>query len=73
MSVVQVWVSFDRALDEVVEDLVELRVERRLVGEARELREELADGAALVAGQVEPDLAVHDRLLRHVPEHRGIG
>ena len=55
-------------LDELVEDLVELGLERGLVGEARELREEPADGLALVAGQVEPELAVHDVSVGHVAE-----
>ena len=47
-----------RVLDQLVEDLVELGVERGLVGKARELGQELAGGGALVAGQVEADLGV---------------
>ena len=53
---------------EAIEDLVELGLERRLVGEARELREELADLLALVAGQVESQLAVGDAVRRDVAE-----
>jgi hypothetical protein len=56
-----------------VEDLVDLGLERRLVGKTREPGEELAKVGALVAGQVHPDFAVHDRVLGHVPEHDGIG
>src|SRR6185436_16236550 len=53
---------------ESVEDLIELRVERRLVGEPRELREELADLLALVAGQVESELTVSDTVGRDEAE-----
>ena len=57
-----------RPADEAVEDLVDLRLDRGLVREARELREEAADRGALVAGEVHPDLAVHDRIGRHVAQ-----
>ncbi len=76
MSVVKVCLPFETLLTNWSSDLVDLRVERGLVREPRELREELADGLPLVAGQVQPDLAVHDGVGRDVAEDgrlRGTG
>ncbi len=53
-----------RLVDESVEGLVELGLERRLVGKAREVGEEPAEVLALIAGQVGPDLDVGDRVGR---------
>ena len=57
-----------RVADQVVEDLIELAVERCLVGEARELREERPDGLLLIAGEVETDLAIDDGVLGDIAE-----
>ena len=51
-----------RLVDQSVEGLVELGVERRLVGKAREVGEEPAEVLALIAGQVGPDLDIRDRV-----------
>ena len=59
-----VTVAIRRAPDEPVERLVELRFERRLVGESREMRQELAEPLLLVAGQVEAGLGVEERIGR---------
>ena len=54
--------------DDLVERLVELCVDRRLVLEARERRQELGDLLALVARQVEAVLAVLDDVVGHVAD-----
>ena len=55
-------------VDEAAEGLIDLRVQRRLVGESREVREQVAELLQLVAGQVEAGLDDHRRIGRHVAQ-----
>src|SRR4029077_816253 len=56
--------------DDLVEGLVDLGLDGRHVGEAREMRQELRDLAVLAAREVHPELAVHHAAGRHVAEDR---
>ncbi len=63
--------AIGRGLDESLERVVGLDIERRGVLEAREQRQQLGDLLALVTGQVEPDVEILDRGRRQVAGRDG--